>query len=242
VYINDIWKNFESAIILFADDCVIYRKIINNKDMEKSQMDLNRLGEWAVENEMIINSAKSKAVCFTRARVTELLNYLLWEIVIPEASRCKYLGIILCRDLSWADQVNYRMKKAWKTVHFTMRILKKGNRNTKSLAYTSLVRPILEYGAAIWDPYRKGQINALDRVQNTVAKFAHHRNGSNWETLTQCREIPRMCAVFKVYTGERAWKAIGDRLERPFYLSRVGHDRNIRSRKRKLYQEIFLCK
>jgi hypothetical protein len=40
-------------------------------------MDLNRLGEWAVENEMTVNPAKSKAVCFTRARVTELLNYSL---------------------------------------------------------------------------------------------------------------------------------------------------------------------
>jgi hypothetical protein len=34
--------------------------------MENLQMDLNRLGEWAVENE-IINPTKSKAVCFTRA-------------------------------------------------------------------------------------------------------------------------------------------------------------------------------
>jgi hypothetical protein len=39
-------------------------------------MDLNRLGEWAAENE-IINPTKSKAVCITRARVTELLNYSL---------------------------------------------------------------------------------------------------------------------------------------------------------------------
>jgi hypothetical protein len=36
--------------------------------MEKLQIDLNRLGVWAVENVMIINPAKSKAVCFTRAR------------------------------------------------------------------------------------------------------------------------------------------------------------------------------
>jgi hypothetical protein len=68
-----------------------------------------------------------------------------------------------------------------------MCFLKKGNRNTKSLAYTSLVRPILEYGAACWDPYRIGQINALDRVQNTAAKFSQDRNDSNWETLTQHR-------------------------------------------------------
>jgi hypothetical protein len=40
------------------------------------------------------------------------------------------------------------------------------------------------YTRACWDPYRKGQINALDRVQNAAAKFAHHRNDSNWEALT----------------------------------------------------------
>jgi hypothetical protein len=50
-----------------ADDCIIHRKIINNKDTEKLQIDLNRLGEWAVENAMIIDPPKSNAVCFTRA-------------------------------------------------------------------------------------------------------------------------------------------------------------------------------
>jgi hypothetical protein len=112
-------------------------------------------------------------------------------------------------------------------------ILKKGNSSTKSLAYTSLVRPILECGAGCWDPYRKGQINALDLVQNAAAKFAHHRNDSNWETLTQRRKVSRICALFKAYTGERAWNAIGDRLEKASYLSKVDHNRKIRSRKQK---------
>jgi hypothetical protein len=99
--------------------------------MENLQIDLNRLVEWTVENAMVINPAKSKAVCFTRAQVTEPLNYSLRGIVIPEASSCKYLGIILRRDLNWAGQVNYPVKKAWKALHFTMRILKKGNGKTK---------------------------------------------------------------------------------------------------------------
>jgi hypothetical protein len=34
-----------STVKLFADDCAIYRKIINNADMEKFQKDLDRLGE-----------------------------------------------------------------------------------------------------------------------------------------------------------------------------------------------------
>ena len=66
------------------------------------------------------------------------------------------------------DQVNYTAQKAWKALHFVMRVLKTGNKNTKSLAYTSLVRPVLGCGSACWDPCRKGQINALDRVRKEL--------------------------------------------------------------------------
>jgi hypothetical protein len=93
----------------------------------------------------------------------------------------------------------------------------------------SLVRPILEYGAACWDPYREGQISALDRVQMKAAKFAHHTNSLNWETRASRIKLSRICARFKAYSGERAWKAIGDRLQRPYYMGRVDHKRKIRS-------------
>ena len=54
-YVNDIWRNTESNIRLLAVDCIIYRKITDSIDIDKLQTDLNRLGKWAVENEMKIN-------------------------------------------------------------------------------------------------------------------------------------------------------------------------------------------
>jgi hypothetical protein len=111
--------------------------------------------------------------------VKDPLNYSLGNQKIPEANCCKYLGNIILSDLSWADQVNYTVKKAWRALHFVMRIVKIENKNTKSLAYTSQVRPIHENGAACWDPYRECQVSALDRVQNNTAKFAHHSGGSD---------------------------------------------------------------
>jgi predicted thioredoxin/glutaredoxin len=32
-YVNDIWRDVESTVRVFADGCVIYRKIINNADI-----------------------------------------------------------------------------------------------------------------------------------------------------------------------------------------------------------------
>ena len=95
---------------------------------------------------MTINPGKSiKAVSFRRAQVKDLLNYSLLDQVILKGGSCKYLGIILCSDLSWTDHINYTAKKAWKALNFTMCILKKGNSNMKSLAYTPLVH-LIEYG------------------------------------------------------------------------------------------------
>ena len=39
--------------------------------------------------------------------------------------------------------------------------------------------------------------------------------------------------LFKAYSGERAWKAISDRLRGPYCFSRVDHVRKIRDRKRR---------
>jgi len=59
----------------------------------------------------------------------------------------------------------------------------------KYLAYTALVRLILECGAVCWDPYRESQVSALNHMQKRAAKFANNINESGWEVLVQCRLI-----------------------------------------------------
>ena len=128
-----------------ADYCIIYRKILNIKYVEKLQTDLDRLGDWAERYEIKINPNESKALNFTRARVKDPLNYSFGDQKIPEASSCRYLGIIIRNDLSWDGQVNYTVQTAWRALHFVTRIVKKGKKY-EILAYRSPVRHILEYG------------------------------------------------------------------------------------------------
>jgi hypothetical protein len=63
---------------------LIYRKILKTEDMIKLQRDVDRLGEWVVENEIKPN--KSKAVCFMMARVKDPLKYSLLGMLVPEAT------------------------------------------------------------------------------------------------------------------------------------------------------------
>jgi hypothetical protein len=48
--------------------------------------------------------------------------------------------------------------------------------------------------------------------------------------LDRAQEV---CALFKAYTGERASKAVGDRLQTPYHLGRGDHGKKIRSRKQR---------
>ena len=48
-YVHGIWRKAESNIRLFADDCIIYRNIMDSGDYDELQKDLNRLGEWAMK-------------------------------------------------------------------------------------------------------------------------------------------------------------------------------------------------
>ena len=61
--------------------------MMDSSDIDKLQADLNRLEEWAVENEMKINLGKSKSVSFTKARAKERIRYYFGDQLIPEASR-----------------------------------------------------------------------------------------------------------------------------------------------------------
>jgi hypothetical protein len=76
-YVNDIWRNIESSLRLFADDCITYRRINNSNDIDKLQVNLSKLGDWALENEIKINPGKSKSNSFTRTRVREQIRYYM---------------------------------------------------------------------------------------------------------------------------------------------------------------------
>jgi hypothetical protein len=95
----------------------------------------------------------------------------------------------------------------------------------------SLGRPILEYAAACWDPYREDKTKLLERVQELETKYANRLSDSVWENLAWFRKRVGVCRLFRAYSGERAWKGTENMLQGPCYLSRDDHDRKISVRK-----------
>ncbi|KAJ4435402.1 hypothetical protein ANN_18017 [Periplaneta americana] len=113
------------------------------------------------------------------------------------------------------------------------RVLRKGSDKSKEVAYKSLVRPVMEYGAACWDPYRLEHIKTLEKIQKRALKCCRKNSPLKWDTLTDRRTRIRLCALFKTYRGEPAWKEIKNRLQPPNYSSRNDHSYKLRERRQR---------
>ena len=73
--------------------------------------------------------------------------------------------------MKWHKHISNVTKKASSTLGFLRRNLRTCPIDCRRTAYIALVRPIMEYGASVWDPYQKQDINRLERVQHQAARF-----------------------------------------------------------------------
>ena len=171
LYINDISSGVSSTIRLFADDLIIYREILNDNSHNLLQKDINILNDWSQRWLMKFNSNKCNMVLLSKAKTLNKHNYKLGNDNLLYIDSFTYLGITVSSTLNWSDQVNSVYFKATRALNFIKRNLAICDTKHKSLAYTSIVRPHLEYAAASWDPYQKNHIALLNKVQNRAARF-----------------------------------------------------------------------
>lgn len=111
-----------------------------------------------------------------------------------------------------ARHINSTSAKATRTIGFLRRNLRSCPQAIRSQAYTTLVRPVLENGSVVWDPYQQHLIQRLEDAQRQAARFATgdyslrepgsvttmlHQLG--WEPLEHRRARNRVIMFYKIY-------------------------------------------
>ena len=97
--------------------------------------------------------------------------YQLNDTILKEVDKNPYLGISITNDLKWSNHINNICKKASSTLGFIRRNLRHSPAKCRKTAYISLVRSTLEYGAVIWDPFLKTDIEKIEKIQKRAARF-----------------------------------------------------------------------
>ena len=154
--------------------------------------------------------------CYTM-RVTHKINslvncYTMGENILQEVYHYPCLGVELASDLSWNKHIAQATLKANRVLGLLKRNLSTCDRNTKEVAYKALVRPLLEYCQAVWDPHQSNTISDIERLQRRTARFVlndYNRQSSvtamldrlEWEPLWLRRAKARLCTFYREING-----------------------------------------
>ena len=97
--------------------------------------------------------------------------YKLDNHILEQVEENQYIGVTIHQNLKLASHINKISNKANFVLGFIQHNLKHANRDLKELAYTSLVRSILEYSSTVWDHFYQKDIDRLERAQQGAARF-----------------------------------------------------------------------
>ena len=158
---------------------------------------------------MHFHPQKCQTMHITNKRNIIQSTYTIHNHNLETADPAKYLGIHINNTLNWNTHINKTAQRANTTSAFFHRNIRTCPRKTKHLAYTTLVRPILEYASIIWDPQTANNIHKLEMVQRRSARHIMHnytRHASvttmlhhlNLPTLQQRRQHSKSIMLYRI--------------------------------------------
>ena len=208
-YINDLPEQLKSRVRLFADDTAMYLAISSTTEGQVLQTDLACLEQWEKMWDMQFNPSKCQVLHITRKVKPLNTKYILHNVELESASAAKYLGVTIADDLEWSPHIDNTTKKANQTLGFLKRNIRVHNKDLKSVAYKTLVRPQLEYASTVWYPHHDKDIKKVEAVQRRAARWAirdYKYTSSvtamlkdlNWRPLDQRRIDSRLLMMYKV--------------------------------------------
>ena len=208
IYINDLDDSITSNVLKFADDTKLFRKVNTDGDKQHLQNDLDRLVKWSEKWQMLFNFGKCK--CLHTGHGNLNVNYKMGDTVLGTTVKEKDLGVTISADMKVSEQCGIAASKGNQILGLIRRnITYKGKKLIIPL-YKAIVRPHLEYCIQAWRPYRKKDIDTLERIQRRATKLIPEpRDLSYEERLKDCGlttlETRRLrgdqIEVFKILNG-----------------------------------------
>ena len=208
IYINDLDDSITSNVLKFADDTKLFRKVNTDGDKQHLQNDLDRLVKWSEKWQMLFNFGKCK--CLHTGHRNLNVNYKMGDTVLGTTVKEKDLGVTISADMKVSEQCGIAASKGNQILGLIRRnITYKGKKLIIPL-YKAIVRPHLEYCIQAWRPYRKKDIDTLERIQRRATKMIPElRDLSYEERLKECglttQETRRLrgdqIEVFKILNG-----------------------------------------
>ena len=174
IYINDILRNINSSIRLFADDTCLF--IIVENPIQSATIlnsDISQIYTWASNWLVTFNPSKTKSLLFSRKlfKSRHPTLYMNQQDIITVKSH-KHLGLTSTNDLSCHEHLNNIKTKAWHRMNVMRKLKFQLNRKSLQIIYFSFIIPLLEYADVVWDNCTQYEANELEKIQHEAVRIA----------------------------------------------------------------------
>lgn len=192
ILLGDINKDVAKAYVSsFADDTRVAMGIKTEEDTCNLQKDLDAIYNWSSTNNMKFNSKKFE--CVKYAPIRDLKTSTTYKSddgsPIMEVTHVRDLGVTLSCDGTFRKHILNITEAAKSQCGWILRTFLARDKNTMMTLWKSLVRSKLEYCCQLWNPLKKGDIQALEQVQrNFFRKISGVQSLTYWEQLKALSE------------------------------------------------------
>ena len=194
LYIEDIQKDLESDILIFADDTTLLSSADNTAiTSDILNREIVKITEWSKKWKVTFNPAKSETVVFSNQPLppcTPLLNtntahstnwfaplafnnttpLMFDHSTVKIVTSHKHLGVHLTSSLDWSEHIHNVCLKANRKLS-VLRSVKHLKRQTLDVLYKLTVRSIIDYSLPLFGGnLRQTELFKLNQIQYRAAK------------------------------------------------------------------------
>ena len=181
-------------------------------DEFKAMSDLDNVQNWFASNRLLLNIDKSYTMSVTNKSVNNPIFYIN-DNALSSVSHTKYLGVMICENLSWEAQIKAVCRKMGYGINILYRLRqKKVAQNELLKICNTIIQPYIDYCLTIWGYAPLCYINKIQRLQNRIIRIIANNydldvspakllNKFGLMSITQRRDYFMSVQMFKCVQG-----------------------------------------
>ena len=167
-FINDMPEILKCLVKIFADDTKVYTAAQSEEHCRLMQNRTDQLVQWTKDWQIKFKSGKCKILHV--GKYNPGLKYFMYGRELQCTEVEKDLGLFIDKDLKFEQHMNENSRHD-RTLH--------SNKHKEIMVplFKSLVRPILEYGNAVWAHCLINNITRIENRRFTKTYYWHEQPG-----------------------------------------------------------------
>ena len=153
---------------LYADDAKLF-----GHGSTQIQNCINKMVSWMENYQLTLSLAKCQYLPISRKphNINHASEYHINCYNIPTTSSVCDLGVVISSDLKWNNHISKIVAKASIGLYHISHSFNSNNIWILLKAYTTYVRPKLDYNTSIWSPYLIKDIAKIESIQKQFSRY-----------------------------------------------------------------------